>query len=80
MYSKFYTTRFQKSLKKILRSGKIKREDIEVVVNILASGQMLSVKYQDHSLQGIYKGFRECHIKGGLFSLTHPYKLEFVRV
>lgn len=32
------------------------------VVDTLANGQPLAVKYQDHSLIGKYKGCRECHI------------------
>ena len=73
MYIKFYTKQFQKSFNKILRSGKIKRKEVEFVVDILASGSLLDALYQDHSLAGEYQGYRECHIRGDILLL---YKIE----
>lgn len=35
---------------------------LEEVIEILASGNPLPEKYQDHSLNGNYKDCRECHI------------------
>ena len=32
------------------------------VIQTLADGKPLDKKYKDHSLEGEYKGFRECHI------------------
>lgn len=63
MYNIFYTKRFLKSVKKVLSSGKIKEGEITLLASILANGNKLPVKYKDHSLQGSYDGFRECHIK-----------------
>lgn len=36
---------------------------LKEVVNKLANNEVLDPKYEDHSLKGIYKDFRECHIK-----------------
>ena len=33
------------------------------VINILADGGTLDIKYRDHDLTGKYKGARECHIE-----------------
>lgn len=73
MYLKFYTKQFQKSFNKFIRSGKIKRREIESVVDILASGSLLKSSYQDHALSGEYQGYRECHIRGNILLL---YKIE----
>lgn len=73
MYIKFYTKQFQKSFNKILRSGKVKREQVDLVVNALASGALLNQKYEDHALTGEYEGYRECHIR---FDLLLIYKIE----
>lgn len=54
MYIKFYTKQFQKSFNKFIRSGKIKRREIESVVDILASGSLLNPSFQDHPLSGEY--------------------------
>ena len=38
MYNRHYTKRFLKSFNKIVRSGKVKREEVEIIIDILASG------------------------------------------
>lgn len=73
MYLKYYTKRFQKSFRKVLRSGKISREEVEFVIDILASGQKLSSEFRDHSLHGSYEDLRECHIRGDILLI---YKIE----
>ncbi len=35
---------------------------LNAIINKLANGEVLEVKYKDHSLKGDYKGYRECHI------------------
>ena len=80
MYYKHYTKRFQKSFKKVIHSGKIKKEEIEFVIDILASGDRLSPKYQDHALHGSLDGFRECHIKGNLLLMYYIKNQELVLV
>jgi mRNA interferase YafQ len=80
MYYKHYTKRFQKSFEKVIRSGKIKREEIEFVVDILASGNKLSPSYKDHLLHGKFAGFHECHIKGNLLLMYYIKNQELVLV
>lgn len=80
MYHKHYTKRFLKSFKKVIRSGKIKREDIELVVDILASGAEPAPKYQDHPLHGSLLGLRECHIKGDALLIYYIKNQELVLV
>ena len=61
MYIVKPTTKFQKDLKLIQRRG----YDISLltdVIKIIASGEPLPEQYNDHPLQGNYKGCRECHI------------------
>lgn len=36
---------------------------IKKVITDLANGEVLEVKYRDHSLTGDYVGYRECHIQ-----------------
>lgn len=33
------------------------------IINLLARGEKLNIKYNDHELSGNYKGARECHIE-----------------
>ena len=56
------TSRYKKSLKKMLKRGKdIKK--ISAVVRALAMGETLPPKYKDHALSGDLGGLRECHIE-----------------
>ena len=60
-YTIKYTTQFKKDYKLAKRQNK----DIQLLkdlVALLADGRSLPEKYNDHSLQGNWIGFRECHI------------------
>ena len=73
MYYRYYTKQFQKSLNRIISSGKIKRREVEDVVDILSRGHSLSSGYKDHSLNGELSKYRECHIQSDLLLI---YKIE----
>lgn len=62
MYSIFSTSQFKKDLKKAQKSG-LDNKELKSVINCLARGEELDVKYRDHLLTGNYKGYRECHIR-----------------
>ena len=56
------TSRYKKSLKRMLRRGKdIKK--ISAVVRMLANGETLPPQYCDHALVGDLVGFRDCHVE-----------------
>ena len=56
------TTRYRKSLKKMLKRGKdIKK--ISDAVRALAMGETLPPQYKDHALSGDLEGLRDCHIE-----------------
>lgn len=63
MYIVKENKKFRKSVKKLLRAGKIERADIQNIVEILASGGKLEPKYKDHELKGKFQDIRECHIE-----------------
>ena len=61
-----YTVKFTNQFKKDLKIAKKQGKDIDKlfgIIEILANGNQLSVKYRDHELVGNYKGTRECHIE-----------------
>ena len=61
-----YEIKFTTQFKKDLKLAKKQNKDISVLLEIieqLANGQTLDVKYRDHDLSGNYKGCRECHIE-----------------
>lgn len=60
-YKIFPTGKFKRDLKLIKKRG-YDLSLLAVVVDTLASGQVLPEKYKDHNLLGNYSGFRECHI------------------
>ena len=66
------TSRYKKSLKRMLKRGKDISKIVEVV-RILAMGKTLPPHYKDHALSGDLAGLRDCHVENdwGLF-----YKIE----
>ncbi len=56
-----YQAAFKKDYKRIKKRGYDTRL-LEKIVGILAEGKPLPAEYKDHSLNGDYKGCRECHI------------------
>ena len=56
------TSRYRKSLKKMLKRGKdIKK--ISAVVRMLAMGETLPPQCRDHALSDDLAGLRDCHIE-----------------
>ena len=59
-YEIISTSKFKKQFKKIIKQGKDISKFIEVL-NVLASGEELKEKYQNHNL--INTNLKECHIE-----------------
>lgn len=55
------TSRFKKDIKHIVKQG-YDISLLEEVITKLVEQVPLDEKYRDHSLQGEWAGFRECHI------------------
>ena len=56
------TSRFRKSLQKMLKRGK-DIQKLSAVVRILAMGETLPPQYRDHALTGDLSGLRDCHVE-----------------
>lgn len=61
-YRVFQTTRFRKSLKRMLSRGK-NGAKLEAVIAKLANGIPLPPQNKDHALSGDLAGLRDCHIE-----------------
>ena len=57
-----YRSRFKKDYRLLMKQGKNIAE-LDYVIEQLAVPNMLSEKYQDHSLKGEYFGYKECHVE-----------------
>ncbi len=57
-----FTNQFKKDLKLAKKQGK-NIDKLFYVVERIANGEELDVKYRDHSLTGNFAGCRECHIE-----------------
>lgn len=53
--------KFKKGMKNAVKQG-LDTEELTKVVNMLANGETLPEKYDDHPLKGNRKYERECHI------------------
>ena len=56
-----WTSKFKKDYKTIIKRN-LDINRLDEVIRILARGDELPQQYNDHSLSGNWKGFRECHI------------------
>lgn len=56
-----WTSKFKKDYKTIMKRN-LDMSLLDTAIRILASGAPLPPHYNDHSLSGNFKGFRECHI------------------
>ena len=56
-----YSAQFKKDFKSIKRRG-YDIELLEETISLLSNGIRLPPKNRDHSLGGVYKGYRDCHI------------------
>ena len=56
------TSRYRKSLKRMLRRGKDIGK-IADVVRMLANGETLPAQFRDHALTGDLAGLRDCHVE-----------------
>lgn len=66
MYLLFLTNKCKKSLSKITKNKKFKKEVFGVVLDMLLSGEQLPIKYKAHKLSGDYNGCYECHIQNDI--------------
>ena len=73
MYKIVYTRRFLRDVKKHSTSGIQFKEKLIDVIEILGSKKVFPEKYKDHKLNGVWEGYRECHI---LFDLLLVYKYD----
>ncbi len=62
MYEIKFTNQFKKDIKLAKKQGK-NIDKLFAVVEKLANGEILEIKYRDHELTGNYKDCRECHIE-----------------
>ena len=61
-YTIKFTNAYKKSRKLMQKRG-LDLTLLDEVIETIAEGKPLDIKYRDHELSGDYKGFRECHIK-----------------
>ena len=77
MYALKYSKRFKKELKYYEHNDAVIVE-LEKVLNILASGNILPVKYNNHQLLGNFNNFFECHIKSDVLLIYEIKKAEVI--
>lgn len=58
----YYTTRFKRDVKRIIKRGKDLKK-LEFIVTALRSNKPLSPVHKPHKLTGEWRGFWECHIE-----------------
>ena len=62
----YYSKKFYKSYKKLIRSGSFDDTKLEKILESLENNIKLDAKYKDHKLTGNMDNYRECHIENDL--------------
>ena len=62
MYKIEFTNEMKRNAKLMKKRGK-DMSKLTAVLDLLATGQLMPQKYDDHQLTGNLKDFRECHIE-----------------
>jgi mRNA interferase YafQ len=80
-----YTTQFQRDFKRVIKNSKHKNLEtlLPAVIIQLQRDEILSYKFQDHSLIGPYQDCRECHLKPDLlliYSKPDALSLQLIRL
>ena len=57
-----YTSQFKKDYKRIKKQNKDLKK-LRVLIEKLVNSETLEAKYNDHSLTGGLKGYRDCHLE-----------------
>jgi mRNA interferase YafQ len=71
-----YAKTFRKDWDRLTKSGRYDMNRLKVAMAlIIANEGPLPPEYQDHSLQGSWDGFRDCHA-GGDFILIYEIKAD----
>ena len=55
-------TQFKRDVRRLQRRHK-DLDKLKAVIRLLANGEALPIAFQDHSLKGLLKDCRECHIE-----------------
>jgi mRNA interferase YafQ len=71
-----YSNQYLKDLA-LMKRRNLPKSELDVVVKCLSEEQPLSPRYKDHSLKGVYSGYRECHIRPDWLLI---YKIEKQRL
>ena len=80
MYFIRETKRYRRSYKRLCKQKYFDEILLDEVIDSLARGEKLEIKYKDHQLKGEFKNYRECHIKGDLLLVYQIRKNELVLV
>jgi mRNA interferase YafQ len=60
-----HTRKFRQDGKRLQRSGRYPMEELKAVMRLLIENAgPLPPEYVDHSLQGDWRDYRDCHIRG----------------
>ena len=78
MYRITFAKQYQKSIKKLVKSGVVSLEEVNAVVNLIAEKHSLPTKYRDHKLTGELQQYRECHIRPDVLLQYRLYRNELI--
>ncbi|HWD29560.1 MAG TPA: type II toxin-antitoxin system YafQ family toxin [Rhizomicrobium sp.] len=55
-------------------------DDLAAVIQLLLTDQPLPAKFRDHALSGVWKDFRDCHVRPDLVLIYRKLGLDFLQL
>jgi len=80
MYIVYPTKEYQKMLKKMSSQRSFDEDALNIVIDLLVSGDTLPKRYQDHKLKGEFHLCRELHIKNDMLLMYFKDESELILV
>lgn len=74
MYIVDSTKAYRKAYKRVSKHRDFNRQILEDIIDTLARGEKLPVKYHDHQLTGELKEYRECHVKNNILLMYQKHE------
>ncbi|MDO8492038.1 MAG: type II toxin-antitoxin system YafQ family toxin [bacterium] len=80
MYGIILSRRYKISYKRLRRHKDFSQERLDRVITTLKDDTPLPAIYYDHALQGLFEGYRECHIQNDVLLLYQKDKEKLILI
>jgi mRNA interferase YafQ len=74
MYKIRSTKAYRKAHKRVSKHKNFKQNVLDEIIDMLARGETLEPRYNDHQLSGEFQDYRECHVKNNILLMYQRHE------